>query len=503
MTTIAAPLPAPAPASRLPEFRIRLGDAVFALAATVVAMAAWMLPEGLDFEGRGTLAITGVAILGWTLSRIPDAIIAVLAAVALVVLGAVPKDALGDAFGHPMILLMLGAFVVAAVVTASGLAERVAMTATRPFRTVRGLFYGIAGVIFATAFIIPSTSARAALLLPVFLALVGRLPDARLSRALALLFPTLILLSAGASLIGAGAHVVAADVISRAQDAPMDMLRWAALAAPYALVSSVLAVELILRLFTTAEIRRLPIGRPAAAPGAVTGRQAVQAIIVLAVVALWVTAPWHGIEASVIALLGAAILLPKAISGLKTKDAFRKVDVELLVFLAATMTLAQAMRMTGVDAWAAEHLLALTPEHLRSNLTVAVVIAAVVATMFHLMVNSRSARAVVLIPALGIPLAGLGHDPALLALVIVLGTGFCQTLPASAKPLAVFASVEKGGFTRSDLLRLAAVLGPCLCALLIAFGLWVWPAQMNIAPVDVVPPSDSLASSFEAATRHA
>ena len=177
--------------------------------------------------------------------------------------------------------------------------------------------------------------------------------------------------------------------------------------------------------------------------------------------------------------------------------------MELLVFLAATMTMAQAMRMTGVDLWAAEHLLALTPEHLRSNLTVAVVIAAVVAMAFHLMVNSRSARAVVLIPALGVPLAGLGHDPALLALVIVLGTGFCQTLPASAKPLAVFASVEKSGFTRSDLLRLAAVLGPCLCALLIAFGLWVWPAQMDLAPIETIPPSDSLAASFGAQVRHA
>ena len=167
------------------------------------------------------------------------------------------------------------------------------------------------------------------------------------------------------------------------------------------------------------------------------------------------------------------------------------------------MTMAQAMRSTGVDVWAAEHLLALTPETLRGSLAVAVAIAAVVAMTFHLMVNSRSARAVVLIPALGVPLAGLGHDPALLALVIVLGTGFCQTLPASAKPLAVFASVEKGGFTSTDLLRLAVVLGPCLCALLIAFGLWVWPAQMGHPPIEAMPPSDSLASLIGAPYRQA
>ncbi len=49
--------------------------------------------------------------------------------------------------------------------------------------------------------------------MPVFAAIAETLPDKRLVKPLALLFPTVILLSAGGSLIGAGAHLLAAQSI--------------------------------------------------------------------------------------------------------------------------------------------------------------------------------------------------------------------------------------------------------------------------------------------------
>ena len=464
---------------------------VLALGVVVGAIA---LPSDLAADGRAALAVTLLAVIGWTLTRIPDTTVAILAAVAMVATGALPGEALEASLGHPMIWLMLSAFVIGGVLVASGVAERVAVAATRPLRTVRGLFYGVASVIVATAFAIPSTSGRAALLLPVFLVLVERLPDPRLSRPFALLFPTVILLSAGGSLIGAGAHVIAADAMAQATGRSLGMLEWSALTLPFALTTCLAAVELILRLFAPADTRRMALSRAAPPAQRLTRAQITICVVVAATVGLWATAPLHGLSAPVVALIGATAALSKALSGMKTKEAFRKVDVELLVFLAATLALAKGMSATGADRWLAAQLLETAPMALTANTTLVVVLVAGVATVFHLFVNSRTARAAVLLPALGAPLAGLGHDMALLALVIVLGTGFCQTLPASAKPVAVFAAIEDHGFSPRDLLRLALVLGPVVFALLVGFAVTLWPEQLaalrdhaSAAPLGSIP----------------
>ena len=63
--------------------------------------------------------------------------------------------------------------------------------------------------------------------------------------------------------------------------------------------------------------------------------------------------------------------------------------------------------------------------------------AAIAATLSHLIITSRTARATVLIPALALPLAALGADPVALVMVVTLASGFCQTLMVSAKRIMV------------------------------------------------------------------
>ena len=110
-----------------------------------------------------------------------------------------------------------------------------------------------------------------------------------------------------------------------------------------------------------------------------------------------------------------------------------------------------------------------------------VVFLTLVAVLSHLVINSRSARAAVLLPALTLPLAGFGHDIVSLALVTVLGTGFCQTMMASAKPVALFGNAERETFTQADLLCLAIPLLPVKAAIIIVFALLVWPYQLPTA----------------------
>jgi di/tricarboxylate transporter len=451
--------------------------ALAAALAVALPLALWTLPEGLAPEGRKALAILALAMVGWTMTRLPEAFVAIAAAVALVLTGATPERALYATLGDELVWLLLAAFVIAAVVKESGLAER----ALAPFLARRPRFVtlvaGLTVAIAATAFVLPSTSGRAALLLPVFAAVAAALPDPRLVRPLALLFPSVILLSAGGSLIGAGAHLVAVEAIRGATGLSLGYLDWSLLGLPLALAACAAAALLILALFTPRALLGARIGRTAAAaPGRRHGRMAGA---LAALVALWATEPWHGLGAGLVALLGALALLTPAFTDRKTKDVFRAVDVELLVYMAATMLIARAVAGGGADRWLAGGALAALPAELLAHPAFMAAALAALSVAAHLAVVSRSARAAVLIPAVALPAADLGHDAAVTVLIAVMGTGFCQTLTASAKPVAVFAGADARGFSPADLLRLALALAPLKAALVAGFALMVWPAQLG------------------------
>ena len=161
-------------------------------------------------------------------------LVALLAALALVLSGAQAEEALTNTLGEQIVWLLLAAFVIAAVIKEAGLAERLVAPLTARAPRVLPFFLMTGAAISLTAFLLPSTSGRAALLLPVYLGLLAALPDQRLAKPLALLFPSAILLSAGGSLIGAGAHVVAVEAIDATGGPRIGYLDWFLIGAPLA-----------------------------------------------------------------------------------------------------------------------------------------------------------------------------------------------------------------------------------------------------------------------------
>lgn len=453
--------------------------------------ALWTLPDGLDAKARVALIVTILTMIGWTLTRLPESIVALSAAMALVLSGAVGEERLYAALGSDLVWLLVAAFIIAAVIKDAGLAERMLgpLTSRRPGFAV--FAFQMAAAIALTALIMPSTSGRAALLLPVFLALVPLLPDARLARALALLFPTVILLSAGASLIGAGAHLIAVEAIIATGAPRLDYLDWLRLGGPLAALATLAAVALILLLFVPRDLwsARLTAAVP---PGPRTAQQTRILLVIATLVVLWLTEALHGLGMSLVAMLGATVLMTRPFNARKTKDLFRAVDVELILYMTATMLLAQAMTETGADRWLASQAMASLPSGLLSSGPGAAVALSVIAVGAHLAIASRSARAAILIPTVALPMAGLGHDPTLMILIAVMGTGFCQTLMSSAKPVAIYGLREEAGFTQADLLRLAPPLGLVQVCLLVGFALFAWPYQTAKPvepPASVEPPA--------------
>lgn len=445
-----------------------------ATVAGLVAVAALVaLPADLASDARVALGVMGVAGVLWACTAIDDTAIAVVGASTLVAAGAIP---LADVAMVPMdatVVLVAASFVVAAAVTSSGLADRLTAFIVGRARTVGGLCWTLTAALGATAFAIPATSGRAALAVPMFLALVPIVGDVVAQRAVALVFPTTILLSAIASLLGAGAHLITADVVAALTGEELTFAGWLVLGLPFAVASCASATFVITRLFLTAEQRRRLVDvRGALTRRELDGRARTVATVVVGAVTLWSTGPLHGIPAPWVAIGAAAAVV--SCDTIDLRQAVRSVNLDLLAFLAATLVIGEALVSSGAASWLVSSALAPLDDGVPAWVVVTLV--AAVSLLAHLAISSRTARATVLVPIVVLLAQATGGDATLLAFVSTAAAGYCLTLPASAKPVAMFDRLDAATYRPADLVRLSAVLVPVHLVLLVVFAIAVWPA---------------------------
>jgi solute carrier family 13 (sodium-dependent dicarboxylate transporter), member 2/3/5 len=459
----------------------RLRQIVAALLVAFSAVLLFLAVDGLTLPMRATLFIFLTVIVAWTVLELPETSVALAGALALAVVGAIPEELVYRSLGNDIIWLLLSAFIIAGVLRHVGLIEQVTSGLLPAIRSVRALFWLLTLLIFATAFVIPSTSARAAILMPVYLGLSSAIGNRRISRALGLLFPTVILLSAGASLIGAGAHLVAAGFLGKITGKQPDFLQWLILAGPFSLITCLLACAVLLHVFLTREERSMVLeDRGAADPtssgfNAFSREQIAVAAIILCTVLMFATQSVHGIGMALVGMLAALLMCIPQISGMTLKAALKTVEWNLLLFMAGTLVIGEALIETGTAQMLADRLVAAFRQSAVTTPFVVISFAVVVSTFSHLVITSRTARATVLIPGLALPLSALGGDPGVLIMVVTLASGFCQMTMISAKPVVLFGGLEPAAFTQADLRRLGFYIAPPFVAFLVLFAMTLWP----------------------------
>lgn len=456
-------------------------SAAFCVALSLCALLA--VPgnfPGLGADARFTLAVFALATCAWIATPVDDTYIALGAGLALTVTGVISSDTLFGTLGDSTVWLLICAFVLAAAVSRTGLAGRAAAFLVGGARTVRQLVHLTTAALVVTAFAVPATSGRAALALPVFLALAQALADRkRLVVMLALLFPTVILLSAVATLIGAGAHLITVSVLWQVTGDRIGFTEWLLLGLPLAVASSHLAAETVL-LTTTRRADRKGAVRitpeqlqehsvhPVTGPWSQAEKRC--ALLLGTVVVLWCSEPLHRVPPAVVALIGAVVAASPALGTVRLKEALGTVPWSLLLFMAATMAMGVALADSGAAKW----LVAELPTGVSPLLFLTVVV--VISTAAHLVLQSRSARSSVLVPLVVAAAVGVGVNPVAAALASTAAAGFCHTLPASAKPVTLFSDIPgTPTYTPRDLLRLSAVLAPLTAALVLLFAVAVWP----------------------------
>ena len=114
---------------------------------------------------------------------------------------------------------MIGAFVLGGAVQKTGLATRltgaVVHSKNGELRRVSQIFWLITLLLLPLSFPIPYTSGSGAVVLPLFKAISDAAADRKVTKALALLIPTVILVSTISTLVGVGSHLIANDLLGQ------------------------------------------------------------------------------------------------------------------------------------------------------------------------------------------------------------------------------------------------------------------------------------------------
>jgi len=500
--------------------------------AIAIGVLCWWLGGRLPFDAdarpaaaAAVLGVTALTITCWLTMALPIGAASLLPVALLPLFGAVPMETIVRGYGHPILWLFGGGFVLAQAIERWGLHRRLALRVVgivgpHPRRIVLGVFLCATGI----SLWISNTSV-ALMLLPIGWAIVDRtIAGGQLSPAAARNFGAAVMLAIayGASIGGMGTPIGTApnalffiNYQSLVQQGapPVTFLQWMIAFVPYVLVLTVVFSVLL-----TAVVLPLPRGRLAGGDamlheaktlGPMTVPERRVACLFAAAVVLWVTradarlaedfvlrgwAHWllgarsefvpDGVVAVVVAI--AAFVIPAgggAGAGKRIMDweTARKLPFDILFLLGGSMALADAFEPTGLSR-SFGALLAPLVGHVHPLLLITVLTTAI---LLLSEVASNTAIAALFLPILKQGAIAAHLDPRLLLLPATLAASCGFMLPIATPPnTIVFAS---GHISIGQMLRAGLVLDVLAIGLLVlVFWFWALPC-LGVDP-DVAPP---------------
>lgn len=451
---------------------------------TLVVVAAGVLvtlPDDLAPSARLALFGFVLATVLWTSSPLSPAYVALVAA-AVVTVPAGDQELLLASLGHDVVWLVVGAFVLGGALQATGLAERLVRAVVGRARTVGGVAWLLTAALLPLAFVVPSTSGRAAVMLPVHRGLSHHLGSPRASRMLAVLIPSVVLVSTTATLVGATSHLVAVDLLEQATGDTISFLQWAVWGVPFALAASAVTCLVVLRQSLTAAERERPVTGLSVGGGLWSRDERVAGAVLGTSLVAWLSEPLHGVGIATVTLVAALVLTAPVVGVTTWQEGLRHVSWSVVLFVAGALVLGQALVDTGAGAWLVDRLIGLSRLHELTSPIALVLVLAVLAVTTHLYVTSHTVRAVTIVPPLLAATAPLDLSPVAVVFLVTIGLDYCLTMPVSSKALLVFAEADDDargggeGLRPSDLVRLSAVLMPAFVALMVVTYVvwWQW-----------------------------
>ncbi len=406
--------------------------------------------EGFMRSNVMMLAIFAAALALWMTEAIPNYLTSLILIISLVLTKVLPeKEALAQ-LGHPVMWLNIMSFVLASMLVTTGVAKRFALWFIIRFgKNASSIFISFIIINLVLSAFISATTAKAAILLPVFMVIAsiyGARTGSRNNFGRSLVLQNLlnINIGAGAFLTGSGANLIAAALIGGAIGGRVFFGDWMLANLPMVIGLSFIGYFVAMKIsFPLAPGERLPqieggmerlrdelkrLGK--------IDRQEIKAItLFLLILGFWATDRLHGISATSVAFVGAIIALLPRIGIIKWND----VDIpwHLMLFSAGAYTLGAGFDYTDLPAIAIDALFddlglgAGTPFWLLYLMLTGIM------TFSAILFQSKTMRTLIFVPiAIGVA-NRFGFSVASLALPVAFMNNHVYVLPFNSKPAAL------------------------------------------------------------------
>ncbi|MBU0662484.1 MAG: DASS family sodium-coupled anion symporter [Candidatus Diapherotrites archaeon] len=428
----------------------------------LLAGIAYFLPLGLPTEARLVLAITAIAMVWWFTEALPLHATALAVSFLLVVVaGFTPKDVFAPYF-DPVIVLLLGGFVLALALHKYKIDEMVAFEiVNRVGHTPGRVLFGLM-VVSAFMSMWMSNTASTAIMLPIVIFILAKngLKPLKSNYGKALILGVAYAATIGgiATLVGSPPNPIAASFL-REQGIAMGFTEWMAYGLPFVILFLPIAWFVLKKMFP-AEKGHIKIEKT-------TTKFSAEMKIVLGVFALtvllWLTTGIHGVASSMVSIV--PIILLYVLGLINTAD-FSKINWAALILIGGGLSLGSALQASGLDLFVAGIMQSVMAGHGFFIVALIVIGFAILLTM----IASNTAAAALMIPMM-IPLAPLlGIDVKILVMLAAIGVSLDFIVPVGTPPSAIAYS---SGYIKTKDMAIAgtalAILGAVLLAALAAF----------------------------------
>lgn len=471
---------------------------LLAAVAALVAILLLPVPAGLPVAGHRMLAILAFAVILWMTEAVDYAVSAILiAALMAFLLGlapnvANPKVMLGTSgaltlafsgFANTALVLVAAALFLAAAMTATGLDKRIALNIlSRVGTDTRHVVIGTILVGFVIAFMVPSTTARVACLVPITLGIIAAYGVNKRGAFASMLMITTVQ-TASIWNVGiktaAAQNMVAIGFIEKAFNQTITWLDWLIAAAPFGILMSI-ALYFVMTLMMPPEVKDVPGGRVGVRKslselGPMKASELKLLLLSVTLIGFWATEGiLHKFDTSTTTITAVALMFMPGFGILNWKDAQTRIPWGTIVLFGIGISLGTALLQTNAATWLANIVVA---DFGLKNATALFILGvmSLFLVVIHLGFASATALASAMIPIViavlkGVATPGISVIGMTMLLQFVVSFGFILVVNAPQNMVAYGTET----FNARDFVRTGFVLTIIALGLVMLLGATYW-----------------------------
>ena len=423
-----------------------------------------LLPEPANMPDS-SMQVAAIAILMatfWISEAIPIAATALIPIALFPFLGVMPSAKVTAFYGHHLIFLFMGGFLIAICIEKWQLHKRIALhtillVGVTPKKIILGFMLSTA---FLSAWI--SNTATAMMMLTIGLAVIKQSQNSSNNLSNKSEFSTALMLGIAysasiggiATLIGTPPNAILAGVLESNFNYSISFVQWMAFATPLSVIMLIICWHYLTSIAFKPEFEVLPGGKQSIQKqlqnlGRMSSAEKRVLLIFLLVAAGWLIRGLFNIESlayvkdSTIAITGALLLflIPannKQNDFLLDWDTAKKIPWDIMILFGGGFALAGGFASSGLTEWLANQLNSLQGMEL-----IIIVFMVVLLVIFLTEITSNTATSSLLIPVMGAFAIAIQIHPLNLMIAVAISASFAFMLPVATPPNAIVFSSRK------------------------------------------------------------